>query len=437
MKTSNYFSSNVKQKFEKFFDKAMLSRLGKTSGFIQRSPKKITAYAFVAGFIECCISSRNTFSAWAVAISSITGKSLSKQGLHERMTQQAVDYCKAAFQHAMNAKLKPLIKSRLFKTFKRVLLQDSTTLRLPQCLSQQFPGNRNGRGVQKAVARLQCLLNLATMQWLSVELKAFTDNDQGASGEVLPRLRKADLLIRDLGYFVLDIFGKIIDCEAFFISRLRYGITFYDQIGNEVCWKAVVNKRGITDKVIWIGKKEKIKVRLIIIPLPAAVVAERVRKAKADRDKRLNHSPDYYQWLGYSVFISNVDKETLSATEIGEAYKVRWQIELIFKSWKSGYGMQELLHEGCRNEHRVKASIYMLLLVICLVVQKVYVQYYHYIKNKYGKALSLLKLSEWMGRNLMLIIVLPPGEIKKRLAMNCCYEHRKDRINMHDFIHNF
>lgn len=436
MKTSNYFSGNVKQKFEKFFDKASLSRLGKTSGFIQRSPKKITAYAFVAGFIECCISGRNTFTAWAAAISSITRRSLSKQGLHERMTEQAVAYCKEAFQQAMSAKLKPLIDSRLFKTFKRVLLQDSTTLALPPCLSEQFPGN-SSRGVQKAVARLQCILNLRTLQWLSVELKAFTDNDQGASGEVLPLLKKGDLLIRDLGYFVLEVFGRIIEHQAFFISRLRYGITFYDGAGNEVCWKAVVNKRGIADKVMWIGKKKKIRVRLIMIPLPAKVAAERVRKAKADRDKRLNHSPDYYQWLGYSVYISNVEKETLSAIEVAKAYKVRWQIELLFKSWKSGYGMQQLLHEGCTNEHRVKASIYMLLIVICLVVQKVYIQYYHYLKNKYGRCLSLLKLSEWIGRNLMIMIVLPAAEIKKLLAIHCCYEHRKDRTNMHDFIHDF
>jgi hypothetical protein len=436
MKTSNYFSSNVKQKFEKFFDRASLTRLGKTSGFIQRDSKKITAYSFVAGFIECCIGGSNTFSAWASAISSITGKSLTKQGLHERMTSQAVDYCKAAFQHTLTAKLKSLTDSRLFKTFKRVLLQDSTTLKLPPSLSQQFPGNCS-RGVQKAVARLQCLLNLRTLQWVSMELKAFTDNDQGASGQVLPLLRKGDLLIRDLGYFVLDVFSNIIKQKAFFISRLRYGITFYDRAGHEVSWKAVVNKRGVTDKVIWIGKKEKIRVRLIMIPLPDALLAERVRKAKCDRDKRLNHSPDYYQWLGYSVFMSNVEKQTLSAEEIAKAYRVRWQIELLFKSWKSGYRMQELLHEGCTNEHRVRACIYMLLMLICLVVQKVYVHYYHAIKNKYNKCLSLLKLSEWIGRHLLLIIVLPAAEIKKLLVMNCCYEHRKDRINMTDFIHDF
>ncbi len=436
MKTSNYFSGNVKQKFEKFFDKAVLNRLGKTSGFVQRISKKITAYAFIAGFIDCCTTGRNTFSAWATAISSITGKSLSKQGLHERMTKEAVAYCKAAFQHAMNAKLKPLIDSRLFKTFKRVLLQDSTTLALPQSLSTQFPGN-NSRGVQKAVARLQCILNLRTFQWLSIDLKAFTDNDQGASGDVLPLLKKGDLLIRDLGYFVLDIFSKIIDCKAFFISRLRYGVTLYDAKGRQVDWTTLVNKRGVTDKVVWMGKKEKIRVRLMLIPLPAAVVAERVRKARADRDKRLNHSPDYYEWLGYSVLISNVEKETLSATEIAKVYKIRWQIELIFKSWKSGYGMQQLLHEGCTNEHRVRACIYMLLMVICLVVQKVYSHYYHYIKKKYGKSLSLLKLSEWIGRHLMEMITWQPAEIKRKLAMNCCYESRKDRINMNDFINNF
>ena len=148
MKTSNYFSGNIKQKFEEFFDKTLLSNLGKTTGFIQRDTKKIKAFAFITGFIDCCIKGCNTFSAWAAAIGLITHTRVSKQALQKRMSGKAVAFCKAAFQEAMSAKLQPLIDSRLFSSFKRVLLQDSTTLSLPQCLSEQFPGNRSQWGTE-------------------------------------------------------------------------------------------------------------------------------------------------------------------------------------------------------------------------------------------------------------------------------------------------
>jgi hypothetical protein len=270
---------------------------------------------------------------------------------------------------------------------------------------------------------------------LSVELKAFTDNDQGASGDVVPYLHKDDLLIRDLGYFSLYTFGKIIDQKAFFISRLRYGVHLFNEKGEKVSWKALLNKKGIMDKIVWMGEKQRIKVRLILVPLPAAVAAERVRKGRADRDKRLNHSLEYYQWLSYSVFVSNVEQETLSGRDIAAAYRVRWQIELIFKSWKSTYGLQQMLHQGCTNEHRVRACIYMLLMLCCIVVQKVYVAYYEYIKKRYGKDLSLMKLTAFALHNLMFVITGPLCEIKRQLAAHCCYESRNKRVNMTEFLH--
>jgi hypothetical protein len=52
-----------------------------------------------------------------------------------------------------------------------------------------------------------------------------------------------DLLIRDLGYFVLKVLGGIIEKKAFFISRLRYGITLYDEIGKEIGWKDLCKKK--------------------------------------------------------------------------------------------------------------------------------------------------------------------------------------------------
>ena len=122
MKTNNYFSGNIKQKFEKFFDKALLSDLGKSSGFIQRDSKKIKAFAFIAAFLDCCTKGCKSFQAWAVAIGLLTRKTVSKQALQKRMSAKAVTFCKAAFQEAMSAKLKPLLDSRLFDCFGRVLL---------------------------------------------------------------------------------------------------------------------------------------------------------------------------------------------------------------------------------------------------------------------------------------------------------------------------
>jgi len=47
MKTSNHFNNKVMQNFEKFFDKALINCIGKSSGFASRKAQKITAYHFV------------------------------------------------------------------------------------------------------------------------------------------------------------------------------------------------------------------------------------------------------------------------------------------------------------------------------------------------------------------------------------------------------
>lgn len=435
MKTNSYFTGKIKQKFEQFFDKKRLERLGKKSGFVQRISTKITPFAFVAAFIDCCTKRTHSFSGWAAAIGAITGKTLSKQALHERMNASAVQLAKEAFSQVLATKLKAVAATGLCLKFKRVLLQDSTTLSLPDSLAAHFPGSVS-LGVQKAVARLQCVLNLRNMQWLNLELKAYTDNDQGASGAVLPLLKEGDLLIRDLGYFVLGSLAQITDRKAFFISRLKYGVQLFEEAGKQVQWQKMARKRRPVERWVWIGKEARVKVRVIFIPLPATVVAERVRKARTDRDKRLNHSPDYYQWLGYNVFISNAQEEQVSTGQVADIYKVRWQIEVMFRMWKSGFGMQEMLEDKGENIYRVKSSIYMLLLFICLVMQKLYYPCAAKMEKAYGKAISIMKLAVYVMNHLATIIYLSPHQLARQVAAHCCYEKRKNRTNMSDLINN-
>jgi hypothetical protein len=352
------------------------------------------------------------------------------------MNESSESFAKEIFSEAMNAKLKAVREGKLFKLFNRVLLQDSTTLSLPDCLVNHFPGNVS-KGKQKAVARLQCIINIAKMQWLYLSLDAYTKNDQSASGLALPLLRKGDLLIRDLGYFVLDSLQRIIEKKAFFISRLRYGITIYDDKGKEINWKRLCKTKRIIEQKVFIGKEHQIPVRIILIPLPAEIAEQRIRKARKDRDKRLNHSKDYYVWLKYNVFITNVESETLSSKEVARAYKIRWQIEILFKSWKSGGDLQQVLHERCTNIYRVKTSIFLLLMFFSLIMQKIYMPYNKEIMKKYNKQLSLVKLLTYIVDNLLEIFSSSPFKLKEQLAKHCSYETRNDRINMTELITNF
>jgi hypothetical protein len=317
------------------------------------------------------------------------------------------------------------------------LLHDSTTLSLPEHLVNYYPGNRAG-GVQKAVARLQCIFNVVTMQWLHIGLEAFTDNDQKSSGIILPLLQKGDLLLRDLGYFVLEVFKQIIAQRAFFISRLQYGVNLYDKEGKQVSWKKLSSGKAWVDQPIVIGKKEKLDVRIIMLKVPAKVANERIRKAKAkaNRDKRVNHSPDYYRRLRYDIFITNVEELVAGAQDIAQLYRIRWQVEVLFKGWKSGFGVQRVLLDAPANAgiERINTTLYLLLLWMCVSMQQVYCRYCIPIHKRFGKYLSPMKLSIFIANNFDALLWLSKPQLLQQLLKHCCYDKRKDRTHMTEYF---
>ena len=430
------FQQQGKKNFDKFFDKSVINKIGKQSGFVQRKNKKISAYHFAVGFIISCFTGNNTFSEWALQISLLSGKRLSKQAVFDRLHDGAAAFAKQLVEQVLLQLSGRGFTSGLFTYFGKVLLQDSTTLRLPQVLSALFPGNHS-RGEQKAVARIQSILDIKAMRFIDFSLGAFTQNDQGASKEILPLIKKGDLVIRDLGYFSLSVFEKLIAAQAHILSRLRYGVTISDAKGNIVLLKELLKQKHGVDRWVYIGSEKRVWVRLVMIPVPQQQTAAKIRKAKQDRDARLNHCQEYYRWLKFNVYITTVDKQIWTSKQVYAAYKVRWQIEIIFKSWKSGFNLQHILHEGCTNEHRVRVTIFLMLLFICLFMQKIYIRYKRVIEKTTDKKISLLKLSLYISNNLKEIIAIPDKLLKELIGLHCCYDKRSDRINMTDLYQHY
>lgn len=430
MKASSYSVSKVKQNFEKFFDKCYIKKAAEKTGFIKRRPKKIGAFEFVLGLIMCFCKKKNTYSQWAEQITKLSGKKVSKQALFKRISETTVTFCEDLLQEAISKKAEALKGSLIFKSFRKVILHDSTTLKLPDCLSKIFPGNCS-KGIQKAVARIQTILDLKTMQFLSFSLSGFTRNDQAASGDIIPLCSEGDLIIRDLGYFALATFKEVVGKGVHFLSRLRFGVKIYEWDGTEIALKSLLKPRKKVDRWVLIGEK-KVPARLVMLPVPKEVAAEKKRKAKQDRDKRLNHSKEYYDWLEFNVYVTSVDEDTWSTEDVLNAYRVRWQIEIIFKSWKtSALDMQQLLHDECTDPDRVKTCIYLMLLFVTLFCKKLYgIVLNKMIKSEEKKVISIIKMFAWVCENFIDILAMSKRKFTEMTFEKCCYEKRNTRENM-------
>jgi hypothetical protein len=115
---------------------------------------------------------------------------------------------------------------RIFKGFGSVWLQDSSSFQLPDALREKFKGNMS-KGKQKSIAKLNLVVNLLTGACPAMRLDSFTLNEQALSESILGIARAGDLVIRDLGYFVLGVFAKLTEAGVFYLSRLKYGVALF------------------------------------------------------------------------------------------------------------------------------------------------------------------------------------------------------------------
>jgi hypothetical protein len=248
--------------------------------------------------------------------------------------------------------------------FKRILVQDSTTVKLSEKLANIFPGGANQHGETPGVLRIQAIYDLLKQQWVNFGLSSYRRNDQKASPDILPHVQKGDLILRDLGYFAIAVLQQIGLRNAFFLSRYYFHTALFDTHGQKFDLLKQLRKKGSLDLWIHIGSKERMPVRLIAVPVPQIVAAGRRRKARAHLKNRCQLSKEYLALQGWTIFVTNVPKDILSAKQIMALYQQRWHIELLFKAWKSHFQL-EVISDNM-SQSQLEVAIYCKLLFITM-----------------------------------------------------------------------
>lgn len=270
---------------------------------------------------------------------------LSKQALWERLTSRAVVFLQGVLAALIGRQVCPPTRHLppALKLFRRVLLQDSTTVKLAPKLAACFPGSANQRGARNGQLKIQSIYDLLSQSFVFFGLSGFRRNDQAAAPDVLKVLHKGDLVLRDLGYFVLGSLERITQAGAFFLSRLRVDTGLWDGHAEKpLDLLKLLRRRGSVDQAVRLGTEQKLAVRLVAVRLPAAVAAERRRRARQNRDARCRPNARHLALLDWAIFVTNVPPEQMSARTVAEVYGLRWRVETIFKTWKSHFRLTEV-----------------------------------------------------------------------------------------------
>jgi len=323
--------------------------------FVQRASKMTGALflqSFVFGFEDQPQASLTDL----IETSDDLGVVITKQGVQDRITD-AVPFLRAMFEQSLRLFRHVLpLELAVLKQFSGLFITDSTVLALPESQRTEFPGC--GGSGSEAALKIQLTFDLLTGSLDTVDFQPGRSADQGYEGHV-QQIRPGALYLSDLGYFVLRHFQQIAQVPAYFLSRLDLKTTIFDPASGDrldlLAWL-----RTQTDPTVethWlVGAEEKLPCRVLVTKLPPEVADRRRQKAReAARRKGRTLSPRHLELLGWNIYLTNVPASLLTLPQVLVMYAVRWQIELIFKVWKSQRALDRV---AGRRRERILTEIY-------------------------------------------------------------------------------
>lgn len=330
------------------------------------------------------------------------GIELSKQGLDKKFNDRAIDFLKRLIEKQLQAKINQQIESEWLKKFRRVTIKDGTRFDIPGKFKDILPGS--GGSASKAGACIQFEYDLKTGSIIQLDITPANRPDRREASEVLDDVSEGDLVIRDLGYHLYKSFLNIITKKASFISRLHPKTKVYilkNGIYHRLDFKELYHKingrkQGWKYLSVFIGD-ERIPVNMTVEIVPQEVQERRIRNAEKNNKKKGRKTSETYKFFSsLSIFITNIPKEELPPRIISTLYRIRWQIELIFKIWKSIFGIN---HKTSMKFKRWLCLLYVRLLIM-IINWNIIMNRRNYLHKCNGALLSLNKCFKTLFENI-------------------------------------
>jgi len=220
----------------------------------------------------------------AAKIESKCGVCVSRQAVWKKVTNPCKDFFEKVLELIILTKVNKAEVGMLRHSshFKRILVQDSTIIRLPVSLFKIFSGVANAHS-KVCNARIQGVYDILAERFISFSIDPYSKNDLEAAPEI--GLQKDDLVLRDRGYLIKDELQRHINNEAHCIFRYKYGMTLLDPVYEKpIDILVILEKENKLDIQVMLNNKDKTIVRITASPVNEETA--NIRRMKAKKEKK-------------------------------------------------------------------------------------------------------------------------------------------------------
>lgn len=431
------FSSKLDElsvKLNEVFSKEQLEALAYHSGLMKRK-RKLNADSFLRMLLFDHWEHKSpSLQMHCFKLEQEESVKLSKQAIDKKFNEQSIKFMEGLVELLLTRqRLKGYIPSQLLPVFNAVKVMDSTEFKLPDGYAADFPGYSDSNAAACAAIQFEYDVLSDRVHYLS--LGCARQSDKAVADLRMNNIVAGDLILRDLGYYSLDSYLEIEQRQAFYISRLKSQAAIYlsPSTATPLNWTTLLSQcrssvTGCIDQWVYIGAKQKHRVRLVAWEIPAEAARERLRK-KQSKKGRLRKEDEV--WSKLNVFITNIEEQVIDHRQLYELYKIRWQIELSFKTWKSILDIKSVHN---MKVTRLKSYLYskFIWILLCHEITALaqWVRWYRYgelispyksmslLKSmaiKYRKTFgcSLDRLKRWLKKTISVIVNYGNKETRK------------------------
>jgi hypothetical protein len=386
----------------------LADQIGRDTGCIERQ-RLLSGATLAQTFVFAYLHQPEPTDSLLAQTAAQAGVVISVQALEQRLDQpQTADFFKALLEQAVNQDVRGLASDEpaleRLRRFSAVNLLDSTSVALPDELANVWPGcGANSPQGGKAALKVQAQLDLLSGA-LRLELTPGRACDQKTTLQTA-HLQADSLHLRDLGYFDLDVLGMIAQANAFFLTRLKRGTMLFDSQGLRLdLEKLLRDRKEDLDITIFAGKNKRLPMRLLARRLPPEIAEKRRRKLQhkaKDRGgaRRYTPSDESLELCGWTIAVTNAPLDKLTLDDALALLRLRWQIELLFKLWKSQGGLGR---SRSQKPQRLLAETYAKLLALLVRHWLLWQSVGRYADRSLAKAILAMRAAAWL-----LLVSLP------------------------------